>query len=278
MNINNLCSPNLQFLVLFACMSLIGSRAYGHSDVFISNVSGTVAIGGANELGTVDESFDLTTRVFEGVMISNFSPIGPADYGRDEPGFHALFAGSASFPAGASALPAGTAVSVGLPEFRVESSIASGFFWDGTGEVTFAPLSTAQPEVELTIDPSPIGNIGNSGAADLHPAFKLDKSGPGVPADGVYLIAPAVLVAGLSGSQQFYMLFLVDTLLGDEETAEELEDALEIGQTVLHGKDFAFFEEAVDFVQQLAVPEPSAHLMAAIPFGVARIGRRRAVQ
>ena len=109
------------------------------------------------------------------------------------------------------------------------------------------PLTTAQPRVELTIDPSPIGNVGSSGGGDLHPAFKLDISGPGVPADGVYLIAPTVLVAGLEESQRFYMLFLADALLTDDEAAEELEEAFEQGQTVVHGKDFAFFEEAVEF-------------------------------
>ena len=35
-----------------------------------------------NELETLDENFDLTTPVFEGVMVSSFPPFNPADYGR----------------------------------------------------------------------------------------------------------------------------------------------------------------------------------------------------
>jgi hypothetical protein len=258
MNINNCCVSRFSFLISLVCIGIGGSTARGHSDVFVVNVGGKVTIGGANELGTIDENFDLTTKVFEGVMITNFPPIGPADYGRDEPGVHALSASSAAFPTGTAALPGGAAVSIGLPEFQVGGATAAVFFWDGIGEVNFVPLFETQPNAQLTIDPSPIGNVGANGAADLHPAFKLDVSGPSIPNDGVYLIAPTILVAGLEESDRFYMLFLADALLDGEEAAEELEEAFELGQTVVHGKDFAFFEEAVEFVEQLAVPEPSS--------------------
>ena len=232
--------------------------------MFLSNVGGRLAIGGANELGTVEESFDLTTRVFEGVMISSFPPIGPADYGRDEPGFFALPSGSSAFPSGATAFPGGAAITIGLPKFQFGGSVDAEFFWNGTGAVNFVPLTTAQPNAEITIDPSPIGNTGSNGSGDIHPAFELNISGPGVPADGVYLIAPTVHVAGLEQSQRFYMLFLADALLTDEEAAEELEEAFEQGQTVVHGKDFAFFEEAVDYVQRQIVPEPGSQMMAGL--------------
>jgi hypothetical protein len=45
--------------------------------------------------------------------------------------------------------------------------------------------------------------------------------------------------------------------LVDEDTAEGLEESLELGETVYLGKDFAFFEAAVDYVQGQLVPEPA---------------------
>src|SRR5437773_8336832 len=78
------------------------------SDAFVTNVGGKVTIGGANNLETVDENFELTSKVFYAPMLPGFPPFDPHDDGFDDPGFFAL--GStrvADFPAGASPLPAG---------------------------------------------------------------------------------------------------------------------------------------------------------------------------
>ena len=237
------------------------SFAWGHSDVFLAQVGGKVAIGGANELGTVDEHFDLETRVFEGVMIPSFPPFAPADYGRDEPGFHALSRGHSALPAGVSTLPAGAAVTVNLAPFLLGGASDTLFYWDGSGAVSFQPAAVAQPGVAMSLDANTIGNAGITGGLDLHPAFKLDNGGPGVPSDGAYLVAPIVSVTGLADSDRFFMLWLVDALLVDEDAAEELEESLEMGQTVVHGKDFGFFEEAVEFVRNNVVPEPSGAML-----------------
>ena len=99
-----------------------------------------------------------------------------------------------------------------------------------------------------------------------HPVFTIDNGGAGVPLDGVYLIAPTATVAGLTDSQPVYMVWLVDALFDEEDAAEGLEASLEQGQTVYLGKDFAFFEQAVDYVQNQLVPEPTSGLLSLLAF------------
>lgn len=249
---------------------LSAASACAHRDVYLANVGGQVAVGGANELGTVDEHFDIDTRVFEGVMIPSFPPIGPADYGRDEPGFFALPSGAPAFPAGASALPASAPVTIDLPSFSLGGPTDSLFFWNGLGAVDFQPISMAQPGVTMSVDPNPIDSTGPNSGMDSHPAFKLDDGGAGLPNDGVYLVSPTASVAGLANSKPFYMLWLVDALIVDEDAAEELEEALEIGQFDVFGKNFAFFDDAVDYVNRADVPEPASGLLLGL--GIALVG------
>lgn len=242
------------FTSVFAAFS---TSASAHSDFFLTQVSGQAAIGGANELGTIDENFDLSTQVFEGVMIPNFPPFGPADYGRDEPGFFALSSSSAAFPVGASALPAGASVAINFMPITIGSHTDTLFYWNGTGSVDFQPISLVQPGMALSLDPNPIAATSVMGSLHEHAAFKLDNGGAGAPADGAYLIAPSLSVASLSDSPPAFMLWLVDALLADEDAAEGLETLLEMGQTTYLGKDFAFFETAVSHVEENFVPEPA---------------------
>lgn len=237
---------------------MLATAARAHSDVFLAQVNGQVAVGGANELGTLDENFDLTTRVFEGVMISSFPPFNPADYGRDEPGFVALASGSAALPPEASALPANSPVTIHLTPFTIGANSDSLFYWNGSGSVNFQPISSAQPGIAMTIDPNPLVTTSGSGALHEHAVFTIDNGSAGVPADGVYLIAPTASVAGLADSQHFHMLWLVDSLLTDEDAAEGLEDALSNGESVYLGKDFGFFPAAASYVESDLVPEPTA--------------------
>ena len=51
MNINNISCSTVAALFLHCAFVCATSPARGHSDVFLSNVGGSVAIGGANELG-----------------------------------------------------------------------------------------------------------------------------------------------------------------------------------------------------------------------------------
>jgi hypothetical protein len=253
--------------------------ARAHSDILLTNVGGKVTIGGANELETMDENFDLTTKVFEGVMIPNFPPFDPKDYGRDEPGFFALASGSMDLPPGAAALPPNAAVSIAFPSFPVGGLTDTLFYWNGTGAIDFQRISTVQPGLSMALNPNPVGTASASGALHEHAVFELDNGGAGVPANGVYLIAPTASVPGLATSRPFYMVWLVDSLIADDEAAEELEGALETDNPVVGGKSFQFFLNAVDYVHDnLAVPEPAsgAYFVAALAYiGVLRLKRRR---
>jgi hypothetical protein len=252
-----------------------------HSDIFVTRVGNQAVVGGANALGTVDENYDLTTRLFESVLVADFPPFDPADFGRDEPGLVGLGSGDPAFPAGSSELPGNAAVSINFPPFALSSNVDSLFFWDGSGAVDFQPVSIAQPAVGASVSNSPISLTGADGELHVHVAFELDNGGAGVPSDGVYLVAPTVSVTGLVDSAPFYMVWLVDSLIVDEEAAEIVEEAIENGMFEAFGKNFQFFEEASEFVHgEFVVPEPASFtlsLVGLIPvaWGIRRRRNRR---
>lgn len=259
-------------LVAAAALSTISELRAQHSDVLLANVGGQVAVGAAADIDGPDELFDLDTRVFESVMIHGFAPPTPADYETTEPGFFALHAvddAGALAGLGASALPGGASVSGNLPSFTVNGGSDTLFYWDGAGAVDFQPISTAQPGVAFAFSPPAFGTTGANGDLDDHPVFQVNLAGGGVPADGVYLISPTVDVTGLATSGNFFIVSLIDALLETEDEAELVEAALEAFEEGAPDaivdfsggviKDFAFYEEAVEWVEgNLVVPEPSA--------------------
>jgi hypothetical protein len=244
------------FSLLFG-MASAGS-AWADRDVYLANVGGQVGIGSANDTSPAEP--DLITRVFSRVMVPGFPPFSPADYGLDEPGYFSLPAGDSEIPPGASALPGNATVTVNLLPFTVNANTSNLFFWNGSGSVNFQPIS--QPGVTMTIDPNPIGNTGATGGADIHPAYRLDNGGSGIPADGVYLTMGTVSVTGLSDSPRVFFLHLADVLVTDEDDAETITDNLAMGDTLFKGKDFGFFLGAQDYVQNNLVPEPGTLSLA----------------
>jgi hypothetical protein len=247
------------FVILVTIQFIAAGPARADRDVYLANVGGQVAVGSAADTSPAEP--DLDTRVFARVMVPGFPPINPPDYGLDEPGFFSLPAGDAEIPAGAVTLPANASITVNLSPFAVNSQTAALYYWNGSGAVDFQPVS--QAGVTLTIDPNPIGGTGASGGADIHPSYRLDNGAGGVPADGVYLTAPIVSVTGLANSDRFYFLHLADALVTDEDDAEVLGEGLDAGQAMFKGKDFAFFNSAVAYVESnLAVPEPCGACLA----------------
>jgi hypothetical protein len=240
------------------------------TDTFVTNVGGKVTIGGANNLETVDESFDLTTQVFYSPMVPNSPPFDPHDYGFDDPGFFALGSNrTADFPAGTSPLPAGASVTLHFPTFTVARNTDKLFYWNGTGAVNFQPISTTQPGFAAAVGADPVGTTSSPsppsetsyGALHEHPGFTLDNGGPGTAADGVYLNAASISVAGLTDSKNYYYVWIIDSLIDDGDKAEELRDALldHVVPPVVQGKDFTFANNAVSYVQNnLVVPEPGS--------------------
>jgi MYXO-CTERM domain-containing protein len=243
------------------------SAAMAHSDIFLTNVGGQVAVGGANDSESASPTFDLETQVFEAILVSGF-PLPLVDYGRGEPGVFALPAGSPELPDGARALLGNAAVAFEASPVTVNGQTDSLFFWNGSGTIDFHPVATAQPNVTFSIDPTPFSDLtSDSGAFHLHPAYQLHSSGAGVPADGVYLASLSASATGLDDSQPFYLVMLVDQLLVDADAAEGLEATFEAGETFYEavGKDFGFYEVAVEYVEaNVAVPEPGSAVLGGL--------------
>lgn len=269
-------------LSLFALCLLFSSAVAQaqHSDVLVTDIGGQVVIGAAEDIDELTESFDVDTKLFESILLPGFSPVSPADYESEEPGFFGLNAVSdaaALSSLGATALPGGAAVGVSPSSFTVDGESASLFYWDGSGTVDFAP---APAGTIFAFDPlANFATTGANGDMDDHPIYEVD-SASGTPADGVYLIAPVVSVDGLVDSEKFYMVLLAEALItgeGDAELVEEAIEGLEEGLTMDAlvqfpggaSKDFAYFEEAVEFVERnLVIPEPSTAILGMMALGM----------
>lgn len=272
---------------LFTLLILTVATAQAqHSDVLITNVAGKVTIGAASDAGGPHESFDLETKVFETVFTPGFSPVDAKDYEAAEPGFESLHATSNAaelLALGAAALPANSEVSIAPSNFQLGGNSAELFYWNGIGSVQFEP---APADISFSLAPTIFATTGSQGDMHSHPIFQLDAA-TGVPADGVYLAAPVVDVAGLATSDPFYVVLLADALITGEDDAELVEEALEgleSGATTdalvtFPGngtKDFAFYEAAVDFTaDQVAIPEPNTVLLAIAALGCLNLGRNR---
>jgi hypothetical protein len=241
------------------------------SDVLLANVGGQTTIGAANDIGTADENFNIASSVFQGVMVPHFPPFSPVDYGRDEPGFFALDNGNPSIPAGASALPGNAQVTIHFPSFTVGTHTDTMFYWDGAGAVNFQPISTAQPAVTSSLIPStPLATTHADGSLHQHSAWELvlGPDGAPAPADGVYLLSPYASVAGLADSNLFFLLFLVDASITNEDDADALKDGLDSGENVFNGKDYTYFQNSKAYVTDNLVPEPTGLAL----IGIACVG------
>ncbi len=258
---------------------LMAAPTFAHSDVLLAEVGGQVAIGAAEDLDMEEGGpfFDLETRVFEGVMVAG-NPVLPFnfDYERDEPGFSAQ---PTSVVPGSNPLPVNAAVSIATANVNFAGLLGNLFYWDGTGSPSFVTATSTQPNVVSTFDDPNFGITGPSGGMDDHPLFSINLPGAGTPANGVYVAAYTANVAGLAGSEPFYFVWLVDDLLVDGEAAEELEELLEAFENggpepIFGGKNFAFFEEGVEYVEA-TIPEPTSVVLAALALGAGWFIRKR---
>ncbi len=270
-------------LAVFTAAAVCSASAFAHSDVLFADGGGKVAIGTAEDIGTMDESLELfpagANGAFESIMIAG-SGFSDPDFESDEPGFY-----HDPTELGANALSAGLNVFVSNTTFSVDGASGEVFYWDGTGAVDFDP---APASTTFEFEQDPVTGIGTttSGIFDDHPEFILEDS-IAEPADGVYLISFAVDVDTLATSDSSFAVLLVDQLITTGELAEEVEEAVEaleegapnaevdFGNGVI--KDFAFYEEAVEYVEDnLVVPEPTTGLIAVLALGFAAVSRKRA--
>jgi len=278
------------FYALTLSLLIPTSTIHAHSDILLADVGGKVTVGSAEDIGGAEEAFDLDSKLFEIILVPGFQPPTPADYESGEPGFFGLHGVSDAADLatlGASALPGSASVTANNPSFTFDGQSASLFYWNTTGAVNFTP---APAGTTFAFDPAAgFATTGPNGEMDEHPIYQLEKAGAGLPDDGVYLISPTVDVAGLTGSDNFYMVMLVDSLIGSvndaeddleaiEHALEELEEGTASDALVDLGggniKDFAFFEEAVEFVEATTVPEPSTMALALLAIALSGLQTR----
>jgi hypothetical protein len=219
---------------VLGCFALGPRTVFGHGDVWL------YADTPANTLavGVVDETATVYTpdeRVFVSILTPDGLPFSPFDFSSTEPGFRAA----------AGDLPASQPISLTVDWLKV---------WNGAG---LDPVSDASFSFDLS------GGFGSAANGSLHEhaLFGLTAASASPVADGVY-------VASIRAA----------TGLASEDDAEELAELLEAFEEggpapVFAGKDFSFFEEAVEFVE--AIPEPSGLGLAAVGAIFLSASRRR---
>ena len=252
----------LTYALIFTGLACCTTDAMAHSDILLRSIGGKVVVGAAEDLSGEEGGpfYHLDDKLFEGVFLNPTMPTPPFGYNfeRTEPGFFS----APGLPEGDD-LPASADISLSLSSFSIGAANDVAYYWGGTGEVDFQPLSVAQPGVSFVFGPASFASTDATGAVDDHPLFGLT----GGAADGVYLVSPVVSVTGLADSDPFRMVWVASSVLVDDETAEELEGSLEAYEAggpepIVGGVNFAFFEEAVEFAG--SIPEPSSALLAAL--------------
>jgi hypothetical protein len=278
-------------LALLTMPAIAATAAAQHSDALLVNVGGQVVVGTASDIDDPNEDLSLDAGAFELIMRSGFAPPVPADYETTEPGFFALHgtADAADLATlGAAPLPANSPVTANLASFAVGGASGTLFYWNGVGPVDFQPITTSQPGVTFAFSPPSFGVTSANGDLDGHPIYQLNLAGGAAPADGVYVISPSINIFGLTPSDNFYAVLLADALITGEDELELVEHALEdleagapnalvdFGGGVT--KDFAYYEEAVEWVESnLVVPEPGSLTIAVVALAAAgRLCRKRA--
>ncbi|TWT86500.1 hypothetical protein Mal64_33260 [Pseudobythopirellula maris] len=234
--------------IAFACLLLTARGAWAHGDITLFDAAGQVGVG----LIDVGEGvFEPGERVFEALLSPKLIASFPFDFDSDEPGF--------DVPDGA--LPANEPIVL---------TVKSLTYWDGVGEPLFAPA--AGTTFGFDTDPS-FATDADGGLHD-HALFGLNGAAP----DGVYVGEFTAAVAGLEESDPVFMVMLKDALL-TKSSLEDFEEALEQyeeggAEPVIGGKNFAFYEEAVESVEASLVPEPASFVLVTFAF-LASCFRRR---
>lgn len=265
---NTLNGRVAQFFLILAAVAVGSSEVLAHGgggDIAVFSEGGQVAVGFAvlDDDDIEQVLFDPTDKVFEAILLPQPPIPGLPDVGSSEPGYDANegeLASSASLTV----------------------NIHSLLYWNGSGAVNFAPA--------VGVDPSYTPNNANvaaDGGFHAHLVFGLtDTVVDAQPlADGVYLAQLSVSVAGMTDSNPYYLVTMVDELVtgsmdpeGDAEAIGALvraymEDPLGAPAPIYGGKDFTFYANAIGNVE--AIPEPMSLLLAALgAIGLVAVVRR----
>lgn len=261
-------------------LSSFATTAFGHGgggDIAVYSTNGQADIGFAtlDEFDISQTSFDGTDRVFQAILTPLTELAGDWDLGADEPGFDA----------NEGQLPIDAVISWNVVSIK---------HWDGQGAVDFTPTT----DVVGGYDPA-VEFADENGGFHAHPFFGLnDNTDDGLPiANGVYLTEMTISVTGLLDSDPFYLLALVDDAISSlavtdssgevvnmddaiaaaESLGEQTRDYLAGTSTsppMLGNDSYAFYADAIAFVEAQAIPEPGAAALALLSL-VGLASRRR---
>jgi hypothetical protein len=240
-------------VALLSTSLTVGSARAQHGDVWLS----TDVANNKVKVGVVDEAGGTYTsgvRVLEAFLLPDALPFSPFDYSAEDPGFRAA----------AGDLPASQSISLNAVTLSR---------WNGAA----LELATG---VSFNFDLGGGLSTESDGSLHGHPLFGLtDLTADALPVpDGVYVASFRAGVTGLSDSDSYYFVLLKDELIADEADVEALEALLEDYDhggpaPVYLGKDFSFFEEAVEHVSS-TVPEPVSAGLTTVA-ALALLGARR---
>jgi hypothetical protein len=219
----------LRTMLLAACAVLSGLAGPGitraqHLGVLVQQVDGQLVTGKADFDHYL---FNLGQRVYSREFDS--------DYAIYLPGFAAMGSGSPYLPAGSQALPGDTSLEWDFLPMTVEDVSRNLFYWDGSDtdgvpgltpdDVAFGSLpgpgylvslwdkSSTKHSVDGTDSLVPGGVIDETdtdGSLHAHRYYTLedgDGNSGTLPADGIYLFAMQLRMAGLDTSDPIYMVF-----------------------------------------------------------------------
>jgi hypothetical protein len=240
------------FAALFGIVSGSPAALAQHGDVWLRYDAPNAML----RVGVVDEAgmtFTPGVRVFEAILTPDALPFSPFDFSATDPGFLSA----------AGDLPPNRQLNL-LP-ITLEK-------WNGVG---LDPVFTAVFDYDLSSG----FTTAPDGSLHAHPLFGITDNDldPAPLADGVYV--ETILPGGIPGqAERFYLVMLKDALLENETDVEALEALLEDYEAggpepEFKGKNFAFFEQAVEFVEN-SVPEPNGLAMIACAVAACAMSRR----
>ena len=246
----------LASLITFGAAPAVFAHGSG-GDIAVFTTAGQADVGYAllDDDDIHQIAFDPNDSVFQAVLVPlvGAPPFIPYDLASTEPGYDA----------NEGALPAVAEIRWNLQELQ---------YWNGVGAPSFATAvgvsgGYAPQPVLTTVD----------GGFHSHQHFGLeDLTADAQPiADGVYLAKFTVSVSGLTDSEPFYMVSLVESTVNSAADpiamAEEIGEAVigfmadpSSGAPVVAGKDYSFYASAIQHAESLTVPEPTTLALVAM--------------
>ena len=265
---NTLNGRLAQSFLILAAVAVGSGELFAHGgggDIAVFSDGSQVAVGFAVLDGDDDIQleFDPNDKVFHAILLPQPAIPGLPDVGSSEPGYDG----------NENELP---------PNAPLTVNVQSLMYWNGAGPVSFSPAGGVSPSYTPNT-----ANVLPDGGFHAHLIFGLtDTTVDALPLpDGVYLAELTASVQGMTESDPYYLVTLVDQLVTSSSTPEDdaeaigelvrayMEDPLGAPAPIYGGKDFTFYANAIGSVE--AIPEPMSLLLAALgAIGLVAVVRR----